>query len=46
MENVGSMEYSINCQIENRLFLIASYGSTTSAEKQRKFEEDLVRHTY
>ena len=42
INRIERQRYSVNCHIEGRLFMIASYGSSTSAEKRKKFEDDLV----
>ncbi len=42
INRIQRLRYSINCRVGDRLFMIASYGSTPSAETRKKFEEDLV----
>lgn len=42
INRIQRKRYSINCHIESRLFMISSYGSSTSAEKRKRFEDDLA----
>jgi hypothetical protein len=42
IHRIQRQRYSVNCQVENRQFMITSYGSSTPTQHRRQFEEDLV----